>query len=42
MSLDFDNYDNAPIPGESKQLLVEWQKKLALKIGDNGEIIPAN
>jgi hypothetical protein len=34
----FNSYDAAPIPGDPEQLLAEWQRKLALKITDTGEI----
>jgi hypothetical protein len=34
----FNSYDAAPIPGDPGQLLAEWQRKLALKITDTGEI----
>ena len=41
-TLRFDTYDAAPIAGDPEQLLAEWQRKLALKITDNGEIAIAD
>jgi hypothetical protein len=41
-TLRFDTAEDVPIEGDPKTLLKEWEKKLALKIGDDGEIVPAN
>jgi hypothetical protein len=41
-TLRFDVVDDPPIPGDPEALLADWQKRLALKIGDYGEIVPAN
>jgi hypothetical protein len=41
-TLRFDIVDDPPIEGDPKALLADWQRKLALKIGDDGEIVPAN
>ena len=41
-TLRFDTVEDPPIEGDPEKLLREWQKKLALKIGDDGEIVPAN
>jgi WD40 repeat protein len=41
-TLRFDIDADAPIEGDPETLLADWQKKLALKIADDGEIVPAN
>jgi hypothetical protein len=41
-TLRFDTDDDPSIEGNPQALLAEWQKRLALKIGDDGEIAPAN
>jgi hypothetical protein len=41
-TLRFDSAEDPPIEGDPETLLDEWQKRLALKIGDDGEIVPAN
>ena len=38
-ALNFDLLEAEPIQGEPEELLDEWQKKLGLKIDENGEII---
>jgi WD40 repeat protein len=39
VTVRFDEYDTSPIQGDPEQLLEEWQKKLALRINENGEIV---
>ena len=39
-TLRFEIPDVEPIHGDPQQLLEEWQKKLALKINNQGEIVP--
>jgi WD40 repeat protein len=41
ITVRFDEFDASPIEGDPEQLLADWQKKLALRISNNGEIIPA-
>jgi hypothetical protein len=41
ITVRFDEFDASPIEGDPEQLLREWQKKLALRISDKGEIIEA-
>jgi hypothetical protein len=38
----FDGFDGPPIEGDPVQLLDQWQKKLALRINERGEIMPSN
>jgi len=40
--LSFDTDYDPPIEGDAETLLAEWQKRLALKIQDDGDIVPAN
>jgi len=37
--LRFDAFDGPPIEGDPEQLLTEWQKRLALRITEQGEIV---
>lgn len=41
-TLPFDTDQDPPIEGDPQQLLADWQRRLALKIGEDGEIVPAN
>jgi len=41
-TLRFDTGDDPPIEGDPEKLLGDWRKRLALNIGDDGEIVPAN
>jgi len=41
-TLRFDTDHDPPIEGDPETLLTDWQKRLALKFGDDGEIVPAN
>jgi hypothetical protein len=41
ITVRFDDFDASPIEGDPEQLLRDWQKKLALRISDKGEIIEA-
>jgi hypothetical protein len=38
----FDAYDTTPFQGDPEQLLVDWQKRLALKISPIGKISREN
>ncbi|MCX6582403.1 MAG: AAA-like domain-containing protein [Candidatus Aminicenantes bacterium] len=40
ITVRFDIPDAPPIQGDPKKLLAEWQKKLALKLNDDGKIEP--
>jgi WD40 repeat protein len=39
-SVRFDGSDASPVPGDPAQLLEEWQKKLGLTIGEDGQFVP--
>jgi hypothetical protein len=41
ITVRFDEYDASPIEGDPEQLREMWQKRLALKITNKGEIINA-
>jgi hypothetical protein len=42
VTLRFDGFDGPPLEGDPEELLDQWQKKLALRINDQGEIVPSN
>ena len=41
-TINFDGFDGPPLEGDPEELLAGWQKKLALKITDTGDIVPSN
>jgi len=39
-TLDLDHPDAAPLPGDPRTLLADWQQKLALTLAPDGRIVP--